>query len=249
MENKAIQNPTPEPILTPVQVSEPKDKFPVIYLVLSLFILLLLASTGFLYYQNIQLKNMLASYQTQSTVSPTPAIYQSPIPSTTADPTANWKTYTNKDLDYTIKLPSQFFIDERGCPNNLHFTFSSTTTPPAGLLDIYINVPAQCSSENQCLTNLMTSYRGAQSAGSKALFNQISTTIAGKMANGIEYWDPGINEGGTVIPSNLTYEYFINNNGKVLDFQFVINKYQNIDEAKTQKVFVDQILSTFKFTN
>ena len=63
MENQAIQNPTPEPTLTPVQISEPKAKFSAMYLVLSLFILLLLASTAFLYYQNIRLKKMLSVYR------------------------------------------------------------------------------------------------------------------------------------------------------------------------------------------
>lgn len=106
MENQPIQNPTSEPTLTPVQVSEPKTKFPVMYLVLSLFILALLASTAFLYYQNMQLKNMLASYQTQPIASPTPTAYQSPIPSTTTDPTANWETYLNASAGFSIKYPT-----------------------------------------------------------------------------------------------------------------------------------------------
>ena len=111
MENQAIQNPTPEPNLTPVQVSEPKAKFPVMYLVLSLFVLVLLASTAFLYYQNMQLKNMLAKYPVQTAASPTPTSYQSPVPSTTTNPTANWKTYNNKVLKYTINYPSDWLID------------------------------------------------------------------------------------------------------------------------------------------
>lgn len=92
-----------EPTLTPVQVSQPKNK-PLVIPVLLVILLLLLCSTAFLYYQNMQLKNMLASYQTQPVVSPTPTAYQSPIP--TIDPIANWKTYTGEKYGFSIKYPA-----------------------------------------------------------------------------------------------------------------------------------------------
>lgn len=94
MENQAIQNPSPEPTLTPVQISKPKTKFPVMSLVLSLFIIVLLVSTVFLYYQNMQLKNMLASYQNPA--SPTP----------TTNPTADWETYSNALMNFSINYPT-----------------------------------------------------------------------------------------------------------------------------------------------
>lgn len=103
MENQTAQNPNSDPTLTPVQVSEPKAKFPVMYLVLSLLILVFLTSTIFFYYQNMQLKTMLASYQ--NSASPTPTTYQSPVP--TPDPTANWKTYDNKNSQINFKYPAQ----------------------------------------------------------------------------------------------------------------------------------------------
>lgn len=142
MENQAIQNPTPEPTLTPVQISEPKAKFPVVYLVLSLFILLLLVSTVFLYYQNLQLKNMLASYQTQTAVSPTPATYQSPIPSTTTNPTANWKTYNSPEIgDYIspfqMSYPPTWVIEEKLSseePKSLTLTLKNTNNETIEIL-------------------------------------------------------------------------------------------------------------------
>ncbi|KKR37797.1 hypothetical protein A2614_00935 [Candidatus Woesebacteria bacterium RIFOXYD1_FULL_40_21] len=109
MENQAIQNPTPEPTLTPVQISEPKAKFSAMYLVLSLFILLLLASTAFLYYQNIRLKKMLSVYQ--NSASPTPTTYQSPVPSTTTDTTANWKTYTDSEYKFSFMYPNDWKLN------------------------------------------------------------------------------------------------------------------------------------------
>ena len=63
---------------------------------MAIFVLLSLAAVAFLYYQNQQLKSMLATYQTQ--VSPTPTA----IP----DPTANWETYTNAQYNYGLKHPT-----------------------------------------------------------------------------------------------------------------------------------------------
>jgi len=101
-----MENPVSEPVLTPVQVPELKTKFPVIYLVLSFLILVFLASTVFLFYQNTQLKNKLTSYQAQPIVSPTPTTYQSPVP--TADPTASWKTYKNNTYGFSFKIPENW---------------------------------------------------------------------------------------------------------------------------------------------
>lgn len=97
MEDQPVQNPTPEPTLTPAQVPEPKTRFPVIP-VLLVILLLLLGSTAFLYYQNMQLKNMLANYQT-------PVV--SPTPTPTTDPTADWKTYTNEKFGFSFKYPQE----------------------------------------------------------------------------------------------------------------------------------------------
>lgn len=66
------------------------------------FIILALGAIGFLYYQNQQLKNMLAKYQT-STPSPTPVA--------TLNPTAGWKTYTNTVRNYSIQYPSDWTVN------------------------------------------------------------------------------------------------------------------------------------------
>lgn len=108
MENQTVPNPTPEPVVSQVPVVEPKRKFPVMYLVLLLLSLGLLASTAFLYYQNQQLKTILASYQTQTVATPTPS---SQSPSPTLDPAANWKTYTNDTYKLSFKYPSNLNIE------------------------------------------------------------------------------------------------------------------------------------------
>lgn len=66
---------------------------------MAIFVLLSLGAVAFLYYQNQQLKSMLASYQTP---------VASPTPIATSDPTINWKTYTYKDI--TFKYPADWIL-------------------------------------------------------------------------------------------------------------------------------------------
>ena len=74
----------------------------------ALFILMSLGVIAFLYYQNQQLKGMLANYQA------TPAPTSSTTALATADPTANWKTYTNTSANYSIKYPIDWKIENYG---------------------------------------------------------------------------------------------------------------------------------------
>lgn len=59
----------------------------------AIFILLALAVVGFLYYQNQQLKNLLASYQSQATPTPTATVSPAPNPNmpSVSTPSANMK--------------------------------------------------------------------------------------------------------------------------------------------------------------
>jgi hypothetical protein len=88
-ESPEALNPTPQP----PEKSKSSNSLTIISM--AIFILMSLGVIVFLYYQNQQLKSMLATYQAQS----------SPTPSATADPTANWKTYTNPTKTYSFKYP------------------------------------------------------------------------------------------------------------------------------------------------
>jgi len=104
MENQNIPNPTPEPIITSnqVEVVENKSKSsPVLLIALVLLLLLSLASTAFLYYQNMQLRSMLSGYQIP---------IASSTPTATTDPTADWKIYTSKNSTFSFKYPSNWFL-------------------------------------------------------------------------------------------------------------------------------------------
>lgn len=64
----------------------------------SILLLVLLGATGFLYYQNQQLKTMLSGYQANSSITPTSA----------PDPFINWQTVNNAGYKYSIKYPPNF---------------------------------------------------------------------------------------------------------------------------------------------
>lgn len=70
---------------------------------MAIFVLLSLGAVAFLYYQNQQLKNMLASYQP----SPSPLVSPKPV-AETEDPTANWKTYTDPNERFSFKYPDYY---------------------------------------------------------------------------------------------------------------------------------------------
>lgn len=70
---------------------------------MTIFILLSLAAVAFLYYQNQELKGMLAGYQTPAA---------SPTPTATDDPTAGWKTYTNSQIGFSFEYPSDWILKD-----------------------------------------------------------------------------------------------------------------------------------------
>ena len=225
MENQDIQNPTPESTLTPVQVSEPRAKFPVVYLVLSLFVLVLLASTVFLYYHNIQLKNMLASYQTQPVVSPTPTTYQSPIPSTTADLTANWKIYTDSKVGFSLKYPNGWSY-KLGDTNSTTGNVIFDTNLASGNKNT--NYIFDVSLETMDNLNQWTKY-------------STTTALGSQTVNGLSF------EKYVVADMYYSLNYILKQNGKIL--RFLLYPYDSNQYPTELKTNIDQVLSTFKFIN
>lgn len=108
-ERQQVPNQNPiapaQPITTyPTPQPAPTSKTP--WILISLIVTLLGVSSYF-GYQNYQLRRQLVGQQ------PTPSstvIANSPMPTgstvTATDPTANWKTYTNTEYNFTIKYPS-----------------------------------------------------------------------------------------------------------------------------------------------
>jgi len=109
-----------------------------------IIIIVLLSVVGYSIYENTQLQKSGGNTASQSNL-PTQNL---PKPSTTPDPTVNWKTYTNKDLsirfkypenEYTIKNDTESEMGERygsGIPNS--FIRSLGYSPPRLVSAIYV---------------------------------------------------------------------------------------------------------------
>jgi hypothetical protein len=110
---------------------------------MAIFVLMCLSIVGYLYYQNQQLKSMLAKYQTQPTPSPTPAA--------TEDPIANWKTYTNEKYGYEIKYPMGWVeIASETDPSNFSLDPGGTTSNTGSM---HIDVGAKTSGITEPIEN------------------------------------------------------------------------------------------------
>ncbi|PWU23778.1 hypothetical protein C5B42_01995 [Candidatus Cerribacteria bacterium 'Amazon FNV 2010 28 9'] len=86
-------------IQSPVLEPHPSNRVPVV--IGGLIAAIALGAVAFFAYQNMQLKKQLA----QVTSTSMPASTSTPTP--TVDPTANWKTYTNSDINFSIKVPPE----------------------------------------------------------------------------------------------------------------------------------------------
>lgn len=202
----------------PTQIQTPKVpiksfKFPIIPVLLAILVILL-GLSGYLYYQNIQLKSMLASYQ---------APVVSPTPSATADPTANWKTYTNNLYTFQIKYPQKFNLTEDKTKEDFYDKLASLVYQDANIsiraihdIDIYKNSKPQDVATREVIDS-----------GLK--YNIINTTISGYPA-AITVLE--------TIPKIRTTATIANPNKNIF-----IEISSDVDTTT-----FNQILSTFKFT-
>jgi hypothetical protein len=223
MENQTTQNPVQEPVPNPVSTSIPIKNNNLLTLVFSVFLLLLLASTGYLYYQNQQLKRMLANYQTP---------VASPTPTATANPTTNWKTYTNPDGTSSFKYPSDWSYQSssEGCGPVFY---------PPNTKNTWLTVCGINSSETA--KQMAESSIGPNS--SSKLISEKNIVIDSK--NGIE-------QVISVPTREQDIFVFIDNVDSKYEGRGTLQVYlYNQDLTQTQKYneLFNQILSTFKFTN
>ncbi len=80
----------------------PQKSFPYVTLILSIIITVLTASTAFLAYQNMQLKQQLTVLNQSKAPTPTPI----------GDPTTNWNTYTNEQYKISFRYPNDLIIND-----------------------------------------------------------------------------------------------------------------------------------------
>lgn len=203
------------PISPEVPLSEPekKDGHWIAIAAMALFVAASLVVVGFLYYQNQQLKSMLAGYQTQTT----------PTPVATADPTANWKTYTDTKLGFEFKYPESLTYKNLG-KGVIAFT------------------------DNQDKTKFILN--GFESLSSDQYQNHLQDIKINGVLSGQETFTDSQNRiWQTLFGLGQTYNFnaFLNQQNKYYLVTLSSDFGEEADGGATFKNFANQLLSTFKF--
>jgi len=106
--NSPSPKPEAQPVSNPISVPAPQSNRNWLIVAFSFFTLLLLASTGYFYYQNQQLKSMLANYQLTPTTSPQSSEPIVSLASFKSTDISNWKKISINKTEFLGKL--QFSI-------------------------------------------------------------------------------------------------------------------------------------------
>jgi len=82
------------------------------------FLILVLVGVAFYFgYQNLQLRQMISQNQ--------PPPVSTRTPTTTPDPTANWKTYTNSEIGFSLNYPKEWIQQKTNTPRVVSFDTKS----------------------------------------------------------------------------------------------------------------------------
>ena len=113
-QNFPEESPIPTPIApTPItDTTKPVKSSGFIVVLLSILLIISVLIAGFFAYQTQNLVKQITELQ------PTPTPIASTEPSPTTDPSADWQTFTNKELGFEIKYPKNFTISSGLIPNN-----------------------------------------------------------------------------------------------------------------------------------
>ena len=201
------------PISNPVPVEKPKNNS--VLIILSLFLVILVGLVAFLGYQNYQLQKQISLLTT-----PTPTA--SAIALATADPTANWNTFTT-DL-FSLKYPNDWNVPVKSTDSSgdTSYTFESgnfvITEGSGGIFNL----------EQKQSYDQLIAYEKKVTTGLKSI------TVSGIKT--VEYFDtdgPSTSAPTIVLTDTKKNVYLIS---------------MAIPAESNSNLF-DQIISTFKFTS
>lgn len=219
----------PVPNHSTIQPSDNSSTLPI--LSMAIFVLLSLGAVAFLYYQNQQLKGMLANYQSTPVTSPTPVA--------TVDLTANWKTYINPSKTYSFKYPDGLKSDTGAAGSgfeSIRFTFMGQKQIDSGRTQTELSEGYMFIVTKVGLTSAFDPKKAAekQQTGSTESCKNISDLTKVKI-DGFDGFSIGcIGESTTTFVSDGKSTYSI-------------TEFYTGDNKDTYKKTTDQILSTFKF--
>ncbi len=205
---------------SPLPIKKP-NFLPTFLLLLSLF---LFATTAIFAYQTTKLTQQLTQLEkTLAQPTPTPTISSSP---TATDETANWQTYTNNNLGFAFKFPSDYFKYQKDSNSGVYLAPSKGTggNGPKFLeaTDLWFEVNTETSID--LLPN--TPYTQVTIGG---VTGKKYTTSFAAVAGDVTVYQYL----GTVMKNNHL-------------FSITLSSWSADTHKKSENLF-DQILSTFKF--
>lgn len=235
----AIPTPPPQPVAPPVPPVFPK-KNNLAVILLSVFLLVTLLISGYLFLQVQSLTKQLAQLQVQ----PTPTPQSTEIPSPTLDPTANWKTFVNTTFKYLLKYPQTWLVSAKGNVDPTTFDmpiFESKCNYEKGELCQQIYVEATRNSDPADLNPTFVK-------NDDIVTNTQNLKIDGETAKIFEHFQTNYQG----VPGIFRYVILTNHAGYRYTILYLESKKGK--EFKTgsdleNKIIFDQILSTFKFIN
>jgi len=168
---------------TPTPTQEPQKNNNFLVVLLSILLLLACLIAGFFAYQTQNLVKELGMKNEELKKA-----QKTPAPSTTPDPTTNWKTYTDLKLNLSFRIDDLSFVVN----NFTEFQSLSKKSSPAILVtnsSIYNSMIKKCDPK---LTITENCFVGSKSWGQ--IDNVLETTLGGKPAISYYLNDPRINE-------------------------------------------------------
>lgn len=220
------------PVVTPPVVVEQPKQSNFLTILLSVLLLLAVSVAGFFAYQTQRLVAEL-KIKNEELIVKTPEQTVEPVAtsSSTVDPTANWKTYTNKVFNFSFKYPSEYQLTDN---------LQESTDPLAWTTKKYIQLD---NSINKCTMSMMISPDG---------FGPWFPNKTLSLGYGFDTGFYVVTETSSM--ENLTeniYNLVINGIDSKAPYTFLA--FANCPDNQTNRTYLDnlirQILSTFKFAN
>lgn len=224
--------PTP-PVFTqtPVEPEPPKRSYTWLIVIVIVF---LLTGSSVLAYKYYQLKQQV----TRTQASPSPAPLVSPKPSAEAE-TANWKTYTNSQYDFSFRYPTDWQIEEKSDKAGLTISPKTSSEGKYFLLEINILQSSEKLTAKQYVDLLLTP---SPDITDVLTFNTRQEVIVGQNYSGEELL-------GVATPVSWKYDYiYLARDNKIFFFAFPMRESNpDVFNPETNYQISRQILSTFKF--
>lgn len=153
-----------------------------------------------------------------------------PTTSPTVDPTANWKTYENKQYGFSFKYPAKY---KQLISNNLICITVNEPDKDYGGCDIYVSPGNLITSAEK---NIQSTLGLPTNKSLKTFANEVNWDYLEKSFGDLNWIIFHQNEG----PGEGAYHNFVSSTGVIVDISVKSNLY------KSDELY--QILSTFKFT-